>query len=80
MTATRYLETTFFKRLHAMVFQKKGHLHHLSFDANPTDHFKRYLTAMLRATEKAFLPMALLFIGKTPKDAPVLSSKHRKKV
>lgn len=35
---------------------------------------------MLRPAEKAFLPMALLFIRKTPKEAPVLSSKHRKKV
>jgi len=53
---------------------------HYSFDPSPTDQLKRYITAVPRATEKAFLPMALLFIRKTPKEAPVLSSKHRKKV
>lgn len=30
--------------------------------------------------EKTPLPMALLFIKKTPREAPVLSSKHKKKV
>lgn len=67
------------KTLYAAVF-KNGHLHYPSFDLNPTDHFKKYLAAITGATEKVFLPMALLFIRKTPKEAPLLSSKHMKKV
>lgn len=66
-------------RLDTAVF-KNGHLHYPSFDLNPTDGFKRYLAAINGATEKAFLPMALLFIRNTPKEAPLLSSKHMKKV